>query len=558
MALGRKSSAAAGSAYDVVITGASLDAVVLACGLAQAGRTVALFDQHTHLGGPHRPCPVNPGRGGPSAGLAPLGPRGIHPAVARALRLEAQGLVMVPAAPPALLSQTGPGLTLSRSGRETAARLDGLKAGESARFHHVRTLMTRTRALVAPFLVEPPLDPAAMRGRSARSFREKLGAAARLGDDALFDLLNLAGASCADRLRSDLQAPAFRTLLSALALAHQNAGPMAPGSALGLLNLPMLDGAGPEAGQGNLWYGTQIFGGAVALSAALEKALHAAGVDLFLETDVSEILVNDGKVEGVSLWDGRQVPAQVVVSGHDMKRTLLDLISLKALPKDLLKTVSRAEAMGRVARLAVTVGSLEFLPAAWRSDFPSQVCIVDGLAAMEAAGDDAREGRLPTAPWLSVSLESAGGAGLDEGSDAVTGRAVLMVSAHLAPDQFHDGAWTDARRDAFRDVVLERMGSVWPRFGSAVEGVALWLPSDLESQTQRTGGEILAGDWAPDRLYWNRPVPMLARHLSAIEGLVLCGPDMAVLPNEPGVAGLALSARLAEGLSSNMRIRQVP
>lgn len=464
---------------------------------------------------------------------------------------------MVPAAPPALLSQTGPGLTLSRNGRETTARLDALKAGEGARFHHLRATIARLRTLSAPFLVEPPLDPAALRARSARQVQDRLAAAARLGEDTLFDLLNLAGASCADRLRVDLQAPALRTLLSALALAHQNAGPMAPGSALGLLNLPLLDGSGPDAGQGSLWFGAQVQGGAAALSAALESSLSAAGVDLFLETDVSEILVADGKVQGVSLWDGRQVPSHLVVSGHDMKRTVLDLIPSKALPGDLVRMVGRADSVGRVARLAVSVGSLEFLPPAWRTDFPSQICITDGVAAMEAAGDDAREGRLPTAPWLSVSLESGAVPGADPDEGPRTG-AVLMVSAHFAPDQFHDGGWTDARRDAFRDVVLERMGSLWPRFPSAVEAVTVWLPTDLASETGRTGGALLAGDWAPDRLYWNRPVPVLARHLCAVEGLVLCGPDMAVLPNEPGVAGLALGARLATGVSEKLRIRQVP
>ncbi len=536
--------------FDVVIAGASLEAVSLAVSLARHGLTIAMFDAGTGPGGAHRPLPLRDHQGGYTDGtvdLSPLSPRALHPAVIRALDLEAHGLALVPANPPALVSASGPSLSFSRDGRELAAQLEALKPGESARFDHLRSQVVRTRSLIAPFMGEAPLDPGEAAARGGAGLARALADSARLGAEAQFELMSLASSSCAERLRADLQSPVLRTALSGLALAHQAAGPMTPGSALGLLNLPFLERT-TEAGAP--WFGARVVGGVAALSAALERSLRAAGVQLFFQSDISEIVIEDGRATGVALWDGRRVSARAVVSGFDMKKTLLDLMNWRSVPLDLLRSVGRLDTQGRVARLAIRLASLEFLPAPWQHAFPSTITLADGIAAMEAAGDDAREGRMPAAPWLSLSLS--------EGETPAPSAAVLMVSAHLSPDQFHDGGWTAERRDAFRDVILERIASVWPRMLDAIEDVALWLPPDIEAETGRQGGPLLAADWAPDRVYWNRPVPALARQDCPIDGLYLCGPDMAVLPNEPGLAGLTLAPRLGKVLAGQTAGRAVP
>ncbi len=541
----------ASKTYDVVVAGASLDAVTLAYSLAKAGRTVALFEGSRWLGGMLRPVAMPDGRGGHRDSfidLMPLGPRGVPPAVLRGLELERHGLTMVPVAPPALVTRTGPSLQLASDAHETGRRLDALKMGEGERFFQLRSQMTRVRGLAARFLTDVPVDPASLRDRSGEALAALLTKAGQKGDAALFDLLHLSAVSCADRLRTNLQTPTTRVLICAMALAHQGAGPMLPGSALALLGVPALEALAPRA---DLWFGARILGGSAALAAALERAVLDAGVDLFTENEVSEILVSDNKVRGVSLWNGAEVAAPIVVSGYDIKKTYLNLMSWKSLPQDLLRAVGRADMSGRVARMAFALSSLDFLPQEWQSAFPSTVYLSDGVTAMEAASDDAHEGRLPSAPWLSLSLHQ-------DGIDAESGFVgVLMASVHCAPQEFHDGAWTNARRETFRNAIINRITAVWPEFPQSLADAFLWLPADLEAEVGRTGGHLLGGDWTPDTLYWNGPLPELSRHDGGIEGLVLCGPDMAVMPTEPGLAGLCLAPRLAAKAAAPAKMRRV-
>ena len=78
-------------------------------------------------------------------------------------------------------------------------------------------------------------------------------------------------------------------------------------------------------------------GGAQALPSVLAKALSDYGGVLQLGTTVTNILVENGRVEGVETSDGNRINAKSVVSNIDARRTFLDLVGPEELSARYLR-----------------------------------------------------------------------------------------------------------------------------------------------------------------------------------------------------------------------------
>src|SRR5207247_8760982 len=96
-------------------------------------------------------------------------------------------------------------------------------------------------------------------------------------------------------------------------------GPMAAGTTANLL-------AGSAGGGGAAGQSVLARGGPGALTRALADAAQAHGAEIRTAADVTRILTEDGRVNGVALATGEEIPAPVVVSAIDPKRALLDLV----------------------------------------------------------------------------------------------------------------------------------------------------------------------------------------------------------------------------------------
>ncbi len=84
-------------------------------------------------------------------------------------------------------------------------------------------------------------------------------------------------------------------------------------------------------------------GGSGRLADALVEAIEARGGKVRLKTRVARILVEQGRAAGVELADGTRVMAGAVVSNADLKRTFLELVDPRQLPKDFVARLDAAE-----------------------------------------------------------------------------------------------------------------------------------------------------------------------------------------------------------------------
>jgi phytoene dehydrogenase-like protein len=115
----------------------------------------------------------------------------------------------------------------------------------------------------------------------------------------------------------------------------------------------------------------------------------------------------------------------------------------------------------------------------------------------------------------------------------------MSIFVQYAP--YHlNGGWTDARREAFGDAVVETLNRYAPNLRAAILGRQVLTPLDIERTTGLTEGNIFAGELALHQLFFLRPVAGWADYRTPIAGYWQCGAG-----THPGGGIMGASGRLA-------------
>ena len=101
-----------------------------------------------------------------------------------------------------------------------------------------------------------------------------------------------------------------------------------------------------------------VKGGAGALTAAMADAAREAGAEIRTGAAVSRILVRDGRVAGVVLEDGAEIPADAVIANTDPKLTLLHFVDPVDLDPGFIAKVRNYRMPGMVAKLDFALSAL--------------------------------------------------------------------------------------------------------------------------------------------------------------------------------------------------------
>lgn len=200
-------------------------------------------------------------------------------------------------------------------------------------------------------------------------------------------------------------------------------------------------------------------GGARALPAALTEVVRAHGGEVRTGVHVDRVLVEGGRAVGVTLVDGTEVRADVVVSNADPRRTYLGLVGREHLPARLLR---RAEAMVPALPL-VTVhlaldGGLPDLPRTARWVLPDP--------DLDAAFAAAEEGRLvgPVPVRMVPGGATSGGSTLEltTVAPAVPSAWGLRAGGPSAGERYSDAEAYLVAKSRWADAVLTTAETVLP------------------------------------------------------------------------------------------------
>jgi len=271
------------------------------------------------------------------------------------------------------------------------------------------------------------------------------------------------------------------------------AGPEDPGTAFVAFYHELGEAAGPPGAWGF------ARGGMGSVTTALRSAAEQAGARVHVDAPVAQIVTDGERVSGVVLTDGREVPAALVLSNADPRRTA----ALAGLPEP-----AGWQQAGAVVKVMVLLDGLPDFPA-WPGAEPWAGTIDIGftLADLASAADDARAGRSPSRPWIEAACQTAADPTL-----APAGRHVLSMFCQCFPP--------DVDSSAAADAAIARFAEVCPELPDRVIDRLALGPVELEERFGLTGGHIFHGEMLGEQLLERR---FSARRFGGIEGLYLAG-----------------------------------
>jgi phytoene dehydrogenase-like protein len=288
-------------------------------------------------------------------------------------------------------------------------------------------------------------------------------------------------------------------------------GPWSSGSGAVLLMQAAVDDA-PGGGS------VTVTGGPGALTSAMADAAREAGAVVQTHSAVGRILAVDGRVAGVALSDGREMPARAVISNADPRRTFLDLVDPVDLDPEFLTKARNYRCPGTVAKVNLALSGVPAFGGLDTAALAGRIHIGPSIDYLERAFDASKYGELPAQPYLDVTVPS-----VHDSSLAADGRHVMSVVAHFIPYTLAAGLRWDGLRDVLARLVIRTLATYSPGIERLVEHAQALTPVDLERDYALTGGHMFHGEPSLDQLFTMRPILGWARYRTPLGGLYLCG-----------------------------------
>jgi phytoene dehydrogenase-like protein len=515
------------SNYDAIVIGGGHNGLVCAAYLARAGKRVLVLERRERVGGAALSEEVFPGF---TFSVYSYVVSLLRPEIIRDLDLPRHGLHILPLESTLTPLPNGDHLTQWNDHDQNRRALARHSLRDAEAYDELGRLLHQMARAVKPLLGLMPPDPASLRPRDLAGLA-RLGAHLRgLAADHFHALHKLLTMSSADYLDEWFETEALKATKSASGIIGTLAGPRSPGTAYVLLHHYM----GELDGVFRAWGFAK--GGNGSVSGAIAAAARAFGAEIRTEAPVARVIVKGGTAVGVALESGEEIHAQFVVSGADPRRTFLDLLGPKHLPEDFVAAIRRFRFRGASGKVNLALAELPRfagLPDAG-PHLRGAISISPSVDYLERAYDEAKYGEFSRRPYLDIVIPS-----LLDPAMAPPGKHVMSIFAQYAPYSLA-GGWTEARRDAFGDAVIDTLAEYAPNLKGAILHRQVITPADIERTVGLTEGNIFQGELTLQQMFFLRPVPGWARYAAPVAGLYQCGAG-----THPGGGVMGASGRLA-------------
>ncbi|HEX7122894.1 MAG TPA: NAD(P)/FAD-dependent oxidoreductase [Gemmatimonadaceae bacterium] len=513
--------------YDAIVVGGGHNGLVNAAYLARGGRRVIVLERRPLVGGAAVTEEIVPGfRFSVFSYVVSL----LRPEIVRDLDLPRHGLEILPLESTITPMFNGDYLASWADADVTRREIARHSLPDAEAAEEYSRWMGLVAMAVKPILSMVPPDPTSLSPRDLAGLL-KLGRHLRSLDARRFHLLyKLMTMSSADFLDEWFETDVLKATKSASGIIGTFMGPRTPGSAYVLLHHYMgeIDGAFRAWGFAR--------GGTGSISEAIARAARSLGAEVRCDAEVAEIRVKGGRVAGVTLADGEELDAGIVVSSLDPRRTFLSLVDEQVLPEEFVSDIRRFRMRGSSGKVNLALSELpDFtcLPGPG-PHLRGAISISPSMEYVEQAYDDAKYGEFSRRPYLDIVIPSM----IDPGM-APPGKHVMSIFVQYAPSTIR-GGWNDAKREAFGDAVIDALAEFAPNIRRAIIGRQVLTPADIERITGLTEGNIFQGELALHQLFFLRPSPRWAQYRSPVRGLWQCGSG-----THPGGGIMGAGGRLA-------------
>jgi phytoene dehydrogenase-like protein len=496
--------------YNAIVIGGGHNGLTAAAYLARAGRKVLVLERRPVLGGAAVTEEIFPGfRYSVCSYVVSL----LRPEIIRELDLTRHGLKILPLDGTFTPMLNGDYLWRVDDHAKTYAELCRHSKHDAEVYDRYSEAMVQAAKFVKPILDMTPPDPASRHpgdllrlGTLVTRFRGLPAAERRL-------LVQLMTMSAADFLDQWFECDVLRATMSASGIIGTYLGIRSPGTAYVLLHHYMgeLDGAFRA-------WGLPV-GGTGAVSSAIAAAAREAGAELRTRAPVAQIRTKGSRAIGVSLANGDELEADLVLSSVDPRLTFRTFLDERSLPAEFVDQIKQYRFRGSSAKVNLALDALpQFTSLPSGTDhLRGAISISPSLEYMERAYDDAKYGRFSRRPYLDMVIPT-----LNDPSMAPAGKHILSCFVQYAPYSLAESTW-DREREALGDTVVDTIAEYAPNLKQIVLHRQVVTPLDLEREFGLTEGNIFQGELSADQLFFMRPVPGWAQYKTPIENLWMCG-----------------------------------
>ena len=513
--------------YDAIVIGGGHNGLVTAAYLARAGKSVLVLERRPRVGGAAVTEEIFPGfKFTTFSYVVSL----LRPEIIRDLDLPRHGLHILPLESTVTPMENGDYFAAWGDHDETRRELYRHSPRDAEAYDEYGRLMHFMAQAVKPILGMVPPDPTSFAPSDLIGLL-KLGRHFRgLGAERLHALVKLMTMSSADFLDEWFETDVLKATKSASGIIGTFLGPRSPGTAYVLLHHYM----GELDGVFRAWGFAK--GGTGAVSESIASAARSFGAEIRCDAGVSKVLVRNGRATGVVLENGDELRAKIVVSSLDPRRTFLQLLETDDLPSEFVSDIKRFKFRGSSGKVNLALDGLPSftcMPGIGRQH-RGAFSISPSLEYVERAYDDAKYGEFSRRPYMDIVFPSM----IDPGM-APPGKHVMSIFVQYAPYKLN-GGWTDAKREAFGDAVVNTVESFAPGFKSKILHRQVITPLDIERITGLSEGNIFAGELALHQLFFLRPAPGWAKFATPVRGFYQAGSG-----THPGGGIMGASGRLA-------------
>ena len=513
--------------YDAIIIGGGHNGLVNAAYLARAGKRVLVLERRHLVGGAAVTEEIYPGfKYTVFSYVVSL----LRPEVIRDLELPKHGLRILPLPSTLTPLPNGDYIAFWDDHDKTRREIYRHSPRDAEAYDEFGHLMYHMAKAVRPILSMIPPDPTSLSPNDLRGLLKFGGHMQGLGEEHFYALFKLMTMSAADFLDEWFECEPLKGTKSASGIIGTFLGPRSPGTAYVLLHHYMgeIDGAFRAWGFAK--------GGTGGISESIAGAARSFGAEIRLNASVAQVIVKNGKAVGVALEGGDELYANVVVSSLDPKLTFLKLTDPKDLPTDFVESIRRFKIRGSSGKVNLALSELPNFTCmpGFGPHLRGAVSMSPSVDYIERAYDDAKYGEFARRPYVDAIIPSM----IDPGM-APPGQHVMSCFVQYAP--YHlNGGWTDAKREAFGDAVVNVLAEHAPNLKRSILHRQVITPLDIERTTGLTEGNIFQGDLALNQLFFLRPSPEWANFRTPIRGYYQCGSG-----THPGGGIMGAGGRLA-------------
>lgn len=532
--------------YDAIVVGAGHNGLTAASYMAKAGLKVLVLEKNEYIGGAAVSRELYPGwKYSNCSYVCSL----LRPEIMRDLELYKYGLQIIPYEGSATMMKNGDYYANYHDHDMTVKAISRHSVHDAEAYDRYSRDVMRQCKIIKPLLKMTPPDLTSFKPKDifgalefAKYFaaKDELGG---LGEKEIYDTIRFYTMSIRDYLEEYFESDIVKAHLSGSAIIGTALGPCSPGSAYVLLHHYMgeVDGAIGSWGYAR--------GGMGSITQAMSECFKSHGGVIQASSEVTNVIVKNGRAIGVATKSGDEFYAKKIVSNLDVKRTFLKITNESDLEPEFVKRVKNFKIRGSSGKLNIALEGLPTFPSIPKDDpgGGGDMHFTETIEEMEGAYDDWKRGKWSEFPYVDMCIPSK-----SDPTMAAPGKHFMSVFIQYVPFDLADGGWNERKKQEFGKHIINRISEYSPDFKDLIAHYEIRTPKDIHDEVGLTEGNIFQGELTMDQLMFNRPITGYAQYRAPIKDLYMCSSS-----THPGggVMG-APGANAAREILNDMNIKQ--